>query len=114
MRDIKKSSLVAFLGVVAILMVVLLPERCSTSRKEILSKIQSEHQRSKEAIRSGRVDVISVAEFHHDANYSYTKRYQTLFMEKRHRDPKHTAHYTRVAGVRFEGLSRSSVGALPQ
>jgi type 1 fimbriae regulatory protein FimB len=24
-----------------------------------------------------------------------------------HRDPKHTAHYTRVAGVCFEGLWRS-------
>ena len=24
-----------------------------------------------------------------------------------HRDPKHTAHYTRVAGVRFEGLWKS-------
>jgi len=23
-----------------------------------------------------------------------------------HRDPKHTAHYTRVAGHRFEGLWR--------
>ena len=24
-----------------------------------------------------------------------------------HRDPKHTVHYTRVAGVRFEGLWES-------
>lgn len=24
-----------------------------------------------------------------------------------HRDPKHTVHYTRVAGVRFEGLWKS-------
>lgn len=24
-----------------------------------------------------------------------------------HRDPKHTAHYTRIAGIRFEGLWRS-------
>jgi len=27
-------------------------------------------------------------------------------MQLGHRDPKHTAHYTRVAGRRFEGLWR--------
>jgi len=26
-----------------------------------------------------------------------------------HRDPKHTVHYTRVAGIRFEGLWETQV-----